>query len=75
MDQPHRPFLYGVAVRVEKEARVVSARRNIRESSVADVPDRSAERVVPPDPDTLRVLDEESRRCPNNCGRRSCSAN
>src|SRR5262249_10209301 len=54
-----RGWLYGVAVRVAREARTVSARRRARETPVASVPDRPAEAFDSPDPDALRVLDEE----------------
>ncbi|HEV3385514.1 MAG TPA: sigma-70 family RNA polymerase sigma factor [Gemmata sp.] len=61
-----RPFLYGVAVRVAREARAVSARRNARELAVPSVPDRPAEPLDLPDVDALRVLDEEVAALPDH---------
>lgn len=54
-----RGFLYGIAVRVAREARAVSARHNARELRVPSVPDRPTEPLDPPDADALRLLDEE----------------
>jgi RNA polymerase sigma factor (sigma-70 family) len=61
-----RPFLYGVAVRVAKEARTVSARRYARESPVAALPDQPAEPIDTPDADVLRVLDQEVAALPDH---------
>jgi RNA polymerase sigma factor (sigma-70 family) len=61
-----RGWLYGVAVRVAREARTVSARRRAREAPVASVPDRPARSADPPDPDALRALDEEVAALPEH---------
>lgn len=61
-----RGWLYGVAVRVAREARAVSARRRAREQPVAAVPDRPAVAADPPDPDALRALDEEVAGLPEH---------
>jgi RNA polymerase sigma factor (sigma-70 family) len=60
-----RAWLYGVAVRVAREARAVSVRRRARESSVPDVPDCPAP-VVEDDRDELAVLDEEIAGLPDH---------
>ncbi|MFO0906742.1 MAG: RNA polymerase sigma factor [Isosphaeraceae bacterium] len=61
-----RAFLYGIAVRVAREARTVSARHNARESPVAALPERAADRQEPPDADSLRALDEEVAALPEH---------
>ncbi len=61
-----RGWMYGVAVRVAREARVVSARRRAREAPVPAVPDRPAESYQPPDADALRALDEEVAALPDH---------
>jgi len=61
-----RGWLYGVAVRVAREARAVSARRRAREAPVALLPDRAAEAHSPPDADALRALDEEVAALPEH---------
>ncbi len=61
-----RGWLYGVAVRTAREARAVSARRLAREVPVAVVPDRAAEPAETPDPDALRILDEEVAGLPDH---------
>ncbi|MFO0798132.1 MAG: sigma-70 family RNA polymerase sigma factor [Gemmataceae bacterium] len=61
-----RGWVYGVAVRVAREARTVSARRRAREAPVAAVPDRAAEAHSPPDADALRALDEEVAALPEH---------
>ena len=54
-----RGWLYGVAVRVAREARAVSARRRAREVSVPTVPDSPTTAEEPIDPDALAVIEEE----------------
>ncbi|MBN9522266.1 sigma-70 family RNA polymerase sigma factor, partial [bacterium] len=61
-----RGWMYGVAVRVAREARAVSARRRAREAPVPTVPDRAAESYQPPDADALRALDEEVAALPDH---------
>ncbi|MBX9627257.1 MAG: hypothetical protein K2X82_25870 [Gemmataceae bacterium] len=61
-----RPWLYGVAVRIAREARTMLAKRRAREVSVATLPDHGAEPVDPPDADALRLLDEEVGRLPDH---------
>src|SRR5436309_7006062 len=61
-----RGWLYGVAARVAREARSVSARRRAREVCVPSVPDRAAELTETPDADALRVLDEEVAALPDH---------
>jgi len=61
-----RGWLYGVAVRVAREARAVSARRRAREAPVPTLPDRAAEAPPPPDADALRALDEEVAALPEH---------
>src|SRR5438067_2348 len=61
-----RGWLYGVAVRVAREARSVFARRRTREVCVPAVPDRAAELTETPDADALRVLDEEVAALPDH---------
>jgi RNA polymerase sigma factor (sigma-70 family) len=54
-----RAWLHGVAVRVSREARTVSARRLAREMPMSSLPERAAEPTAIPDSDALRILDEE----------------
>ncbi|MBN9522278.1 sigma-70 family RNA polymerase sigma factor [bacterium] len=61
-----RGWMYGVAVRVAREARAVSARRRAREAPVPTLPDRPAESHQPPDADALRALDEEVAALPDH---------
>ncbi|HEX4608378.1 MAG TPA: sigma-70 family RNA polymerase sigma factor [Urbifossiella sp.] len=61
-----RGWVYGVAVRVAREARAVSVRRRAREVSVPSVPDRAAVPPTPPDADALRALDEEVAALPDH---------
>jgi RNA polymerase sigma factor (sigma-70 family) len=61
-----RGWVYGVAVRVAREARAVSARRRAREVPVAAPPDRPAGVADPPDADALRALDEEVAALPEH---------
>ena len=61
-----RGWVYGVAVRVAREARAVSARRRAREVPVPVLPDRAAEPAEPPDADALRILDEEIAGLPDH---------
>ncbi|HYH67400.1 MAG TPA: sigma-70 family RNA polymerase sigma factor [Urbifossiella sp.] len=61
-----RGWVYGVAVRVAREARNVSARRRAREVPVPVLPDRVAEASQPPDADALRALDEEVAALPEH---------
>jgi RNA polymerase sigma factor (sigma-70 family) len=61
-----RGWVYGVAVRVAREARAVSARRRAREAPVPILPDRAEEAPSPPDADALRALDEEVAGLPEH---------
>jgi RNA polymerase sigma factor (sigma-70 family) len=61
-----RAWLYGVAVRIARGVRAVSARRLARETPVAAVPDRAGERLDPPDADALAILDEEVAGLPDH---------
>lgn len=61
-----RGWLYGVAFRTAQEARTVNARRRSRETPVAEIPDRAAERADAPDADTLRALDGEIAGLPDH---------
>ncbi len=61
-----RGWMYGVAVRVARAARAVSARRHARETPVSTLPDRPAESYQPPDADALRALDEEVAALPDH---------
>ncbi|HYH66115.1 MAG TPA: sigma-70 family RNA polymerase sigma factor [Urbifossiella sp.] len=61
-----RGWVYGVAVRIAREARAVSARRRAREAPVPTLPDRAAEAHAPPDADALRALDEEVAALPEH---------
>jgi RNA polymerase sigma factor (sigma-70 family) len=59
-----RGWLYGVAVRIAREARRVSARRSAHEQLVPTVPDRMSYPHNPLDADTLQILDLEVAALP-----------
>jgi RNA polymerase sigma factor (sigma-70 family) len=59
-------WLYGVAVRLARKARAMSARRHAREVPVPSVPDHASEHVESPDADALRALDEEVAALPDH---------
>ncbi|MBX9584559.1 MAG: sigma-70 family RNA polymerase sigma factor [Gemmataceae bacterium] len=62
-----RPWLYGVAVRVAREARTMLARRRAREVSVPVVPDRGVDTPGSPENGELVALvDEEVGRLPDH---------
>ena len=60
-----RAWLYGVAVRTALTARARAAHRSKKETPVASVPDRPAPVRAEPDPDFLRILDEEIAHLPD----------
>jgi RNA polymerase sigma factor (sigma-70 family) len=63
-----RPWLYGVAVRVAREARTMAAKRQARETPVAVLPDRPADAGRPPEEERelVALLDEEVGRLPDH---------
>jgi RNA polymerase sigma factor (sigma-70 family) len=54
-----RGWLYGIATRTARKARAMSARQRTHEALVPCAPDRGTEPGEGPDPDLLRMLDEE----------------
>ncbi|QJW98229.1 RNA polymerase sigma factor [Frigoriglobus tundricola] len=61
-----RGWLYGVAARTAKKARVMSARRRAREVSDVALPDAPAPVREEPDGDAVRALDEELAALPDH---------
>jgi RNA polymerase sigma factor (sigma-70 family) len=61
-----RAWLYGVAVRVARKARTMSAQRRTREVSSPTIPDRAANSIETAETDTLQMLDEEIAALPEH---------